>query len=156
MNHSERLWKELIFSSLITLVSCLALLWLAACSTKPQSDQQIKQQAAQTTEQVKAGAKQAAADAKVAAANAERKANDIAAGVKQGLHNNASPKSSGSVDINSASQARLTALPGITAARARRIINNRPYASPHDLVSKGVLTRAEYDQISGQIVASND
>jgi DNA uptake protein ComE-like DNA-binding protein len=156
MNRSERLRKELIFSSLIAMVSCLVPLWLAGCTTRPQSDQDIKQQAAQTTEQVKAGAKVAAADAKVAAANAEREVNDIAAGVKQGLHNNASPNSSGSVDINSASQARLTTLPGITAARARRIVDNRPYSSPHDLVSKGVLTRAEYDQISGQIVARND
>jgi DNA uptake protein ComE-like DNA-binding protein len=156
MNRSEKRWNELALSSVIALMSCLALLWVAGCSTQPKSDQQIKQQAAQTTEQVKAGAKQAAAEAKVAAANAEREANDVAAGVKQGLHNNASPNSSGSVDINSASQARLTTLPGITAARARRIINNRPYASPHDLVSKGVLTRAEYDQISGQIVARND
>jgi DNA uptake protein ComE-like DNA-binding protein len=154
MNRSEKLWRELTFSSLIAIVSCLALLWVAGCTTRPQSDQDIKQQAAQTTEQVKAGAKQAAADAKVAAANAERAANDIAAGVKEGLHNNSSPNRS--VDINSASEARLTALPGITAARARRIINNRPYASPHDLVSKGVLTRSEYDQISGQIVARND
>jgi DNA uptake protein ComE-like DNA-binding protein len=97
-------------------------------------------------------------DARAAAANAERKADDIAAGVKQGLHNNASPNSadSGAVDINSAGEVRLTALPGITAARARRIIENRPYAAPHDLVSKGVLTRAEYDRISSLIVARND
>jgi DNA uptake protein ComE-like DNA-binding protein len=156
MNRPEKLWKELTFFSLIALVSCLTLLWLTACSTRPRSDQEIKQQAAQTTEQVKAGAKQAAADAKVAAANAEREANDIAAGVKEGLHGNGSASPSGAVDINSASAARLTTLPGITAARARRIIDNRPYASPHDLVSKGILTRAEYDQISGQIVARND
>jgi DNA uptake protein ComE-like DNA-binding protein len=136
-------------------VSCLALLWLAGCTNKPQSDQQIKQQVAQTTEQVKAGAKRAAADAKVAAANAEREANDIAAGVKEGLHNNSSPNGS-VVDINSASESRLITLPGITASRARRIINNRPYASTHDLVSKGALTRSEYDRISGQIVARND
>jgi len=155
MNRPKKLWKELTVFSLIALASCLTLLSLAACSTKPQSDQEIKQQAAQTTEQVKAGAKQAAADAKVAAANAEREANDIAAGVKEGIHGNAS-NSSGAIDINSASAARLTTLPGISADRARRIVNNRPYASPHELVSKGVLTRAEYDQISGQIVARND
>ena len=156
MNRPEELWKELTLFRLIALVSCLTLLSLAACSTKPQSDQEIKQQAAQTTEQVKAGAKQAAADAKVAAANAEREANDIAAGVKEGIHGNASANSSGAVDINSASAARLATLPGISADRARRIVSNRPYASPHELVSKGVLTRAEYDQISGQIVARNE
>ena len=156
MNRLEKLWKELTFLSLIALVTSPALLWLAACANRPRNDQEIQQQAAQTTEQVKAGATEAAADAKVAAANAEREANDIAAGVKEGIHGNDSSNSSGAVDINSASTARLTTLPGITAARAQRIVNNRPYASPHELVSKGVLTRAEYDQISGQIVARND
>jgi DNA uptake protein ComE-like DNA-binding protein len=156
MNRSMKLWKELTVFGLVTFVSCLALLWLAACSNRHQSDQQIKQQAAQTTEQVREQAKQAAADAKIAAANAERKADDIAAGIKEGMNSKASSNGSGSVDINSASEARLTTLPGITAARARRIINNRPYKAPHDLVSKGVLTRAEYNRISGQIVAGND
>ncbi|HEX5234267.1 MAG TPA: helix-hairpin-helix domain-containing protein [Silvibacterium sp.] len=138
------------------LASCVALFWLAGC-TGPQSDQQIKQNAARTTEQVRAEAKQAAAEAKVAAANARREAKDIAAGVREGVHNNPSDADhSRSVDINSASQARLTTLPGISAARARRIINNRPYDAPRDLVRKGVLTQAEYDRISDDIVAGND
>jgi DNA uptake protein ComE-like DNA-binding protein len=156
MKRSTKLLKELAVFSFTAFISCLALLWLAGCSNPHKSDQQIKQQAAQTTEQVRANAKQAAAQAKLAAANAERKVNDIAAGIKEGMHSNASSGNSGPVDINRASEARLTTLSGITAARARRIIRNRPYHAPHDLVSKGVLTRAEYDQISGQIVAGND
>ena len=141
MTRSEKLWKELTSFGIAALATCLALLWLSGCSNK-QSDQQVQQQAAKTTEQVKTGARQAAADAKVAAANAERKVNDIAAGVKQGLHSDSSPDSAGSnaIDINAASQARLTTLPGITPSRARRIVNNRPYAEPHELVSKGVLS----------------
>ena len=154
MPRSNKLWRELTFFCLTTLASCLALLWLAGCSSGPQSDQQIKQQAAKATEQARVEAKQAAAEAKVAAANAQRETKDIVAGVREGLHNNKSgDNGSGSIDINSASAARLSTLPGITAARARRIVNNRPYAEPHDLVSKGVLTRAEYAQISDQIVA---
>ena len=43
MNRPKKLWKELIVFSLIALASCLTLLSLAACSTKPQSDQEIKQ-----------------------------------------------------------------------------------------------------------------
>jgi DNA uptake protein ComE-like DNA-binding protein len=158
MTRPEKLWKEASLFGLAALGMCFALLWLAGCSNHPQSDQQVKQQAAQTTEQVKAGAQQAAADAKIAAANAERKVNDIAAGVKQGLHGNASSGTAGagSVDINSASVARLTTLPGISTARARRIVNNRPYAVPHDLVSKGVLTEAEYARISGQVIVGRD
>lgn len=153
MARAEKPWKE---RTLFSLAACLALFWLAGCSNAPQSDQQIKQQAAQTTQQVKSGAQQAAADAKTAAANAERKVNDITSGVKEGLHSGASPNMHGSIDINSASEARLITLPGISLARARRIVNNRPYTAPYDLVSKGVLTRAEYERISGQIVVRND
>lgn len=155
MNRTEKPLREVVLSGLVALASCLILFWLAACSNRPRNDQQLQQQAAQTTEQVKAGAKQAAEDAKIAAANAERKANDIAAGVKEGMNDKTSPDvpEPGSVDINSASESRLTTLPGITAGRARRIIDDRPYGRPHDLVSKGVLTPAEYNRISGEITA---
>lgn len=125
-----------------------ASLWLAACA-RQQSDEQLKQQAAQTTQQVKQGAQQAAADAKVAAANAERKLNDVAAGVKQGMKSN--KPAPGTIDINSASEGQLVDLPGITGARAQRIIRNRPYSQTHDLVAKGILTEQQYGRISGQI-----
>jgi DNA uptake protein ComE-like DNA-binding protein len=124
------------------------------CNNPPKSDQELKDQAAQTTQEVKQDARVAAADAKVAAAKAERKVDDIAAGVKEGLRNDApAPNHRENVDINSASEDQLTGLPGITPARARKIIGNRPFGSPHDLVSKGVVSEAEYQRISGRIVA---
>lgn len=123
----------------------------AGCNAQNQSDDALKQQAAQTTEQVKKQAQQTAADAKAAAATAERKINDVAAGVKEGLN---AKSAAASVDINAATEVQLTALPGVTNARARRIIRGRPYGSPHDLVSKGVLTESQYEQISGQVVAN--
>jgi DNA uptake protein ComE-like DNA-binding protein len=130
------------------------LVWLAGCNNSQQSsDEQLKQQAAQATQQVKTGAQQAAADAKAAAANAERKVNDIAAGVKEGLNSNAKP-GAGMVDINSATEDQLVDLPGITGARAQRIIRGRPYANPRDLVSKGILTSEQYGRISGQVTAN--
>jgi DNA uptake protein ComE-like DNA-binding protein len=129
-----------------------ALLWLAACNQQP-SDEQLKQQAAETTQQVKAGAQQAAADAKVAAANAERKVNDIAAGVKEGLKSDGKP-AAGLIDINSASEEQLADLPGITGTRAQRIIRGRPYGNPHDLVSKGILTNDQFGRIAGQVTAN--
>jgi DNA uptake protein ComE-like DNA-binding protein len=127
-------------------------LWLAACNSQP-SDEQLKEKAAQATQQAKQGAQQAAADAKVAAANAERKANDIAEGVKEGLKSNGKPGAK-QVDINSASEEQLVDLPGITGARARKIIHGRPYSDPHDLVSKGILTDEQYGRISGQVTAN--
>ena len=146
----RKIWVNGIIAVAIT----AGIAWVAGCNRNgtPQSDQQLEQNAAKTTEQVKQGAQQAAADAKVAAANAERKVNDIAAGVKQGLDANGKPPA-GSIDINSASANQLETLPGISAARAQRIVDNRPYTSPHDLVSKGVVSEAEYARVSGKIVA---
>jgi DNA uptake protein ComE-like DNA-binding protein len=158
MARLERVLQHLSLRSCAALAAGIVFAGLTACNTNvPQSDQQLKQQAAQTTEQVKQGAQQAAADAKVAAANAERKVNDIAAGVKQGMQSNTTSSAgvtpSGAVDINSASTAQLTSLPGISDTRAQRIVDARPYSSPHDLVAKGLISEAEYSRISGRIVA---
>lgn len=133
------------------IIACLGAvsMWLSACARKP-SDEQLKQQVAQTAQQVKQGAQQAAANAKAAAANAERKVNDIADGVQEGLKSN-TKSAVGAIDINSASEGQLVDLPGITDARAKRIIRNRPYSHPRDLVAKGVLTEEQYERISGQI-----
>jgi DNA uptake protein ComE-like DNA-binding protein len=159
MTHAAAFWKKSCLSFLAALAVTLCLTWFTGCNNAgtPQSDQQLKQDAAKTTEQVKQEAQQAAADAKVAAANAERKVNDITAGVREGLHGNANSQSgvtpSGAVDINSASLAQLETLPGISDARAHRIIDSRPYSSPHDLVSKGIVSEAEYSRISGKVIA---
>lgn len=154
MTRTAELWKKSWLGVLAALAVTLGIAWLASCDNNgtPQSDQQLKQDAAKTTEQVKQGAQQAAADAKVAAANAERKVNDIAAGVKEGMQGTTKP-SPGTIDINSASETQLESLPGISGARAHRIIDNRPYSSPHDLVSKGIISEAEYSRLSGKIAA---
>lgn len=133
-----------------TLGLCAAIVWMASCNAngKPESDQQIRQQAQQATENAKAAADKAAAEARVAAANAERDANDVAAGVKSGLHKG----NRGGVDLNSATRADLETLPGITSATARRIESNRPYDTPQDLVRKGVVSENEYDRIAPDVV----
>ena len=130
---------------------CAALVWVASCNAdgKPESDQQIRQQAQEATEKAKVAADKAAAQARVAAANAEREAGDVAAGVKAGLHNG---KGGGGIDLNSASRSDLETLPGVTAATARRIENDRPYSTPHDLVRKGVVSQSEFDRIAGDVV----
>jgi DNA uptake protein ComE-like DNA-binding protein len=129
---------------------CAALLWMTSCNAngKPESDQQIRQQAQDATERAKVAANKAAAEARVAAANAEREANDVAAGVKAGIHNG----KGGAVDLNTASRATLETLPGVTATTARRIEEDRPYETPRDLVRKGAVSQAEYERISGDVV----
>lgn len=57
------------------------------------------------------------------------------------------------IDINSASEAELKALPGIGDAYAKKIIAGRPYAKKDQLKSKNILPAATYDKIQEQIVA---
>jgi DNA uptake protein ComE-like DNA-binding protein len=75
----------------------------------------------------------------------------VAKGVADGLKQRRDSK--GSVDINKASADDLDALPGIDAGRARKIIDGRPYDDPSDLQKRHIVAKAEYDRISGQLVA---
>ena len=60
-------------------------------------------------------------------------------------------RTQGTVELNSAGQKRLAALPGLTVQDADRIIANRPYNKPHDLVAKGVLTQSQLDKIRAEV-----
>ncbi len=109
-------------------IAVLLILPFAAC-TQPQNPDQIRERTASAT----------------AAAKADTKA--VAEGIKEGLSKNTT------VNINSATKDELMKLPGITDARADRIIAARPYDSTEELVSKKVLTKGEYDQIASRITA---
>lgn len=104
----------------------LSIALFAACSG-PQNPDQIRERTANAT----------------AAAKADTKA--IAQGIKEGLGRNSS------VELNSASKDDLMKLPGITDARAERIIAARPYSEPSELVTKRVLTNGEYDNIASRV-----
>src|SRR5271156_6783646 len=120
-------------SNLLVFGTMIGLGLLAACNP-PASDQHLQEQAAQATEQAKQGSKEALADARVAAANAERAVNDVAAGVKQGIANKTPAGEGSRLDLNGASEDDLASLPGISAGKARQIVEHRPYTSSHDLV----------------------
>jgi DNA uptake protein ComE-like DNA-binding protein len=135
--------------SLLTVATILGMTVLTACNP-PANDQHLQDQAAQATEQAKQGSKEALADARVAAKNAEQAVNDVAAGVKKGLDDK-TPDGSARVDLNSASGADLTALPGISVRKAREIIDHRPYTSSHDLVKDGLLTEAQFEEIAPKV-----
>jgi len=82
-----------------------------------------------------------------ATAAAKRDAGAIARGVTEGL------KRKGPLNINTASDADLEKLPGVTPAVASAIVARRPYTTTKELVKKRAVTTAEYDRIKGQIVA---
>jgi DNA uptake protein ComE-like DNA-binding protein len=86
-------------------------------------------------------------DAAKATAEAKQDAKAVVQGVEDGL------KTKGQVNINTATPDQLEALPGIDAARARRIIAGRPYQSSDDLLKRHLVPKAEYDRIAGRVVA---
>jgi competence protein ComEA len=59
----------------------------------------------------------------------------------------------GKVDLNTASQKDLEALPGVGAATAKKIIAGRPYASVADVKKAGV-SQSTIDKIQGQVTVS--
>jgi competence protein ComEA len=130
----------------------LVLSLTTSCSnSQPPSNQQVEQKAAQATEKAKQDSKEALADARSAAANAEGTVNAIASGVKQGIHGNVAAAPASRVDLNTASESDLAALPGISNEKARQIIKRRPYTSAHQLVGRGLLSQPQFEQIAPDV-----
>jgi DNA uptake protein ComE-like DNA-binding protein len=74
---------------------------------------------------------------------AAREARAFAEGVRQGWVQGGHRV----VNLNSASESELTDLPDISSVTARRIIRNRPYHEPADLVTKHVVSGAQYAKL---------
>jgi len=55
-------------------------------------------------------------------------------------------------NINTSSAGEMAkTLPGIGEVHSKAIVNNRPYSSPQDLVTKKVLTQAQLDKIKNEV-----
>ena len=111
------------------LLASLALLSLSACTPEKRSPDAIREDTAKVT-------REATQDAKA-----------VAKGVVEGL------RQKGPVNINKASSEELQKVPGIDETTAQRIIANRPYDDSYELVKKKVVTKHQYDQIAGKVIA---
>ena len=102
----------------------------ACYSNQPSSPQQIREKTAQATATLKDDAKA------------------VGQGIREGLTR---PSPEKPLDLNHASKAQLTSLPGIDDAAADRIIAGRPYSSEHELLDKRLVSRDEYNKIADSI-----
>lgn len=59
---------------------------------------------------------------------------------------------SAKVNINTAAQAEIEALPGIGPVTAGKIISGRPYSAVEDLFSKKAVSKAVFEKIKDQVV----
>ncbi len=115
-----------------------------------QRDEKTRQAAADAAAKLKPALKEAGRDLNAAAKTAAEEAHAAAQGVREGWK-----RGSGQLlDLNSASESDLMELPGITHRDARRIIANRRYSDKHDLVTRRIITSAEYTSIRDQITAN--
>ncbi|HVN19737.1 MAG TPA: helix-hairpin-helix domain-containing protein [Dongiaceae bacterium] len=108
----------------------LVLTLAAAIGCTNASPDQIRQKTAEETAAIK------------------RDSKAVAEGVKDGL------SSKRVVDLNKAPKDDIAALPGINAHQADRIIAERPYANPHQLVTRRILSEDEYNQIQDRVTVS--
>lgn len=125
----SRMTRCYLFGAAFALGGNLLLAGCSACSTQPQSPEQVRRQTANATSEIKNDAKA------------------VAEGVRDGLRR----PSTESLDLNSATAEQLTSLPGINGQTADRIVANRPYRSTHDLVDRRLVTSSQYDQIASHI-----
>jgi competence protein ComEA len=106
-------------------------------------DEKTREEVAKATENAKPALQEAGRKVGEAAKTAAEDAKAAAQGVREGWERNGHAP----VDINSAGESDLAALPGISHHDARKIIANRPYGDKHDLVTKGILSEDQYQSV---------
>jgi competence protein ComEA len=104
-------------------------------SAKAAADTASAKTAADTT------ANKSAADTTAAKTTANAKAKEAGTAAKNAL------------DLNTAPEADLAALPGIGAENATKIVAARPFARKDQLVSKKILTKENFAKIKDLVVA---
>jgi len=110
--------------------SIVLLLATVVGCTQKQSPQELKQKTAEATAEAKSDAKA------------------VAEGIRQGW-NRDKP-----LDLNTATKEQLLSLPGVNQAEADRVIAGRPYNRSSEVVTRGIMSKTEYDRLADRITAN--
>ena len=134
---------------------CLALAW---AQSSPENSKGVDKAVDKAVDATKSAAKKTASGTKTAA----RKTADsttVAAQKTASTTKSAARKTADAftppnyvVNINSANEYQLKALPGIGDAKAAKIIEGRPYKSTKELAEKKILSDTEYSKLRGMVV----
>ena len=113
-----------------------------------QRDEKTRENVANATERMKPAIQDAGRKLGHATEVAAEEARAAAQGLKEGWARNGRP----AVELNSATESNLMELPGIGHHEAQKIIKGRPYRKTHDLVTRGILSEADYTKMRDQVI----
>lgn len=107
-----------------------------------------------TTPDIKGAAKATADSAKTSADKTKADTKAAADKTKADAKASADKTKAKLIDINSASEAELKAVPGIGDAYAAKIVAGRPYANKSQLKSRKIMPAPVYDKTKDLIIAT--
>ena len=153
------MFKNIKTLSFASLLSVLLALGATGCTWNPngpasdeeqrQRDERTREEAAKAAERLKPEIESAGRKLGEATQRAAEEARAAAQGLKEGWARGQHAP----LDVNSASEAELMELPGMSETAAKRIIRNRPYRDKQELVTRGLLSRSSFEKIQDQITA---